>query len=661
MEMANGILNANPVPEGKQRKRVIIVFTDGAPGWSGYESNIADAAISQASTAKENGVTVYTVGIFSGADATSAGNSKGNDTAKANWFMQNLSSNNGTPQNPSYYLSAGDADTLSNIFQNISHQIESGGSSTDLSRETVIRDIIAPAFTLPEGTSAENITLETYACTGKNGDAYVWSKNADAMGATASISSTDNTNGITTNSQVSVSGFDFAEHYVGTVTAANGDVSYRGNKLVITFTVTPRPGFFGGNGVYTNTSAGVYEDSDATDPVLTFERPTVNVPLAEPEVTVPDANVYLGAYYSETVPEDALKMGATVIIGGYPIDFSKANDPDHPYGLEPWQVEYVNISISASTTGNNGSFGNIQEDISYTVTVSVQPKTPDSTGAQGTEDSAEGTIHVFKPQLTYKDSEVWYGDNAPNTLDTNLVEETWINSDGSKKHDDDGVHMLSSKPTLTLDYATTPEDAIKKGYIVVPDDIPVNVSVKIGETDIDGHVSFVHADCSHENCGFIPETCEFILHVNTCSLTVKKAIAEGSKLQDPEHQSFIFKVHYQGIPDGEGTIIPSADYNVLIVGEGNRTIVGLPVGTYTVSEDTNWSWRYTLVGENHVSTELSAGNSTATVTMTNELNNEFWLSDEAVAKNVFNSNSSPEYSPIPAIIPGKEDLTDEAD
>lgn len=645
MEMANGILNANPVPEGKQRNRFIIVFTDGAPGWSGYDSDIADAAISQASTAKGNGVTVYTVGIFSGADATSAGNSDGNDTQKANWFMQNLSSNNGNVQSPSYYLSAGDADALNDIFEKISNQIPSGGSSTTLSEDTVIRDIIAPAFTLPEGATADSITLETWKYNGPDSD---WTKNADAMDATAAV------NG----NQVSVTGFNFAENYVGTVTAANGDVSYHGHKLVITFTVTPRPGFFGGNGVYTNTSAGVYENSSSSTPVLTFERPTVNVPLAEPEVTVPDANVYLGAYYSETVPEDALKMGATVTIGGYPIDFSKANDPDHPYGLEPWQVEYVNISISASTTGNNGSFGNIQEDISYTVTVSVQPKTPDSTGAQGTEDSAEGTIHVFKPQLTYKDSEVWYGDNAPNTLDTNLVEETWINSDGSKKHDDDGVHMLSSKPTLTLDYST-PENAIKKGYIVVPDDIPVNVLVKIGGTAIDEHVSFVHADCSHKNCGFDAATCEFILHVKTCSLTVEKAIAEG-KLQDP-YQSFIFKVHYQGIPDGEGTILPSAEYNVLIVGAGSRTIVGLPVGTYTVIEDTNWSWRYTLVGENHVSTELSAGISTATVTMTNRLNNEFWLSDEAVAKNVFNSNSSPEYSPIPAIIPGKEDLTDEAD
>lgn len=661
MEMANGILNANPVPDGEKRNRVIIVFTDGAPGWSGYEADVANNAIAQSYKAKNTyEATVYTVGIFDGADASDAlpvNNASGSN--RANRFMHLVSSNyknaksmtdTGEATYPSdgtrYYLSASGADALNDIFKKISQQIESGGSSTNLSRETVIKDIIAPAFTLPKGATADSITLETWKYNGPDRD---WTKNADAMGATASISG----------SQVSVTGFDFAGNYVGTVTAANGDVSYRGHKLVITFTVTPRPGFFGGNGVYTNTSAGVYENSSSSTPVLTFDRPTVNVPLAEPEVTVPDANVYLGAYYSETVPEDALKMGATVIIGGYPIDFSKANDPDHPYGLEPWQVEYVNISISASTTGNNGSFGNIQEDISYTVTVSVQPKTPDSTGAQGTEDSAEGTIHVFKPQLTYKDSEVWYGDNAPNTLDTNLVEETWINSDGSKKHDDDGVHMLSSKPTLTLDYST-PENAIKKGYIVVPDDIPVNVLVKIDETAIDDHVSFVHADCSHENCGFNPETCEFILHVNTCSLTVEKAIAEG-KLQDP-YQSFIFKVHYQVIPDGEGTILPSADYNVLIVGTGSRTIVGLPVGSYTVSENTDWSWRYELVeGQNGVSATLSAENSTATVTMTNRLDNEFWLSDEAVATNVFNSNDSPEYSPMPAIIPGKEDLTDEAD
>ena len=137
------------------------------------------------------------------------------------------------------------------------------------------------------------------------------------------------------------------------------------------------------------------------------------------------------------------------------IDFSKADDPDHPYGLEPWQVEYVNISISAATTGNGGSFENIQEDISYTVTVTVSPKTPGTSGDQSTTDTGTGTIHVFKPELTFKDSDVWYGGAAPENYNGNLVEETWVNSDGTKKHDDADVSMLNTKPLLTLNY--TPE------------------------------------------------------------------------------------------------------------------------------------------------------------------------------------------------------------
>ena len=122
----------------------------------------------------------------------------------------------------------------------------------------------------------------------------------------------------------------FSENWCGTETDAQGNTTVRGKKLVISFDVQPKPGFFGGNGVVTNTSAGIYENGSAQTPVMTFEQPTVDVPLAEPEVTVPDANVYLGAYYSQTVPEDAVKLGATVKIGGYDIDFSKADDPDHP-------------------------------------------------------------------------------------------------------------------------------------------------------------------------------------------------------------------------------------------------------------------------------------------------------------------------------------------
>ena len=640
MEMANGILNVNKIEEGTKRNRVVIVFTDGLPGTGKYDSTVGNAAISQGSTAKSTyGATVYTVGIFDGADATSAGNSSGNDTQKANWFMQNLSSNNGTVQSPSYYLSAADADALNDIFEKISQQIETGGSSTTLSRETVIKDIIAPAFTLPEGATAEDITLETYACTGKSGDVYTWSNNNNAMGAWATIF----------RSQVSVTGFNFAENYVGPVTDNGVVTSYRGHKLVIRFTVSPKAGFLGGNNVYTNANAGVYASSDDINPVLPFERPQVNVLIGDVSVTATEKNVYLlnGLTAAQL---------ADVTVGGVSLNLAAA---DNNYGLETWQTEYVNISVVITDQNDNiiTGFTDLTADNSYSVSVTVSPKTEGS-GASGEHATAKsgnetGAINVFKPFLTFADSQVWYGGQHSDYLE-NYKSVVW-------KHgtDEANTETMGNAPELTLDYAT-PENAIKKGYIVVPDDIPVNVSVKIGETDIDGHVSFVHADCSHENCGFDAEACEFILHVKTCSLTVEKAIAEGSQLQDSD-QSFIFKVSYPGIKVGEVTILPSAEYNVLIVGAGSRTIVGLPVGSYTVSEDTNWSWRYTLDESTDNTAVLSAKNSTATVTMTNELNNEFWLSDEAVATNVFNSNGSPEYSPMPAIIPGKEDLTDEAD
>ena len=276
MEMANGIFEKNPIPDGQNRNRVIIVFTDGYPGTgTTVDSTVATNAVSQGYTAKQStanggyGATVYTVGIFSGADGTPVESFSG--VSDPNKFMHLLSSNYknaqsysdsskyGTATYPagggSYYLSAGDADSLNSIFQQISDQIEDGGSSSTLTADAVVKDIISPQFTLPAGTTADSITLETYQCTGKNGDVYTWSKNGDAMGATATV------NG----DQVSVTGFNFSENWVGTETNA-GNTSYRGNKLVIKFTVKPRDGFLGGNDVTTNASAGIYENSSAQTP-----------------------------------------------------------------------------------------------------------------------------------------------------------------------------------------------------------------------------------------------------------------------------------------------------------------------------------------------------------------------------------------------------------
>ena len=622
LEMGNGIFGANPIAEGKKRNRVVIVFSDGVPGWSGYDSNTANSAITQAETAKNTyGATVYSIGIFPGADATSAGNQNGNETEKANWFMQRVSSNTQYPQSPSYYLSAADAGTLNSIFQQISNQIETGGSETTLGSETVVKDIISPYFTLPAGTTASGIRIDTYDCTGKTGDTYTWSSTSGGNGgATATVSG----------DQVSVTGFNFSENWCGTETDAQGNTTVRGKKLVISFDVQPKPGFFGGNGVVTNTSAGIYENGSAQTPVMTFEQPTVDVPLAEPEVTVPDANVYLGAYYSQTVPEDAVKLGATVKIGGYDIDFSKADDPDHPYGLEPWQVEYVNISISAATTGNGGSFENIQEDISYTVTVTVSPKTPGTSGDQSTTDTGTGTIHVFKPELTFKDNDVWYGGAAPENYNGNLVEETWVNSDGTKKHDDADVTMLNTKPLLTLNYIPEAGKIDANSKINTKQDIKVKVDVTMPvgqtqtQTNVNAHTTFKHTPCTDETCGWtvptIPGDPAFLLHIKTCTLNITKQGGAGD-------ESYVFDVFKDGEKYSE----------VAVWGNGTETLMELPIGTYTISENAGWSWRYTA--NNGSSAELTAQNPTGSITCVNTKNNNQWLNGfSEVVRNIFGTN-----------------------
>lgn len=613
LEMAKGILDANPVQQGQTRNRVVILFTDGAPGWNGYDSNVASATVSKAEALKNAGVTVYSVGIFGGADATSAGIASGNDSRQENQFMQDVSSNNGTPQNPSYYLSAGDAASLTSIFQQISENIESGGSATTLTSETVIKDIIAPQFQLPVGTTGTNITLETYACTGKNGDTYTWLKNSGNMGATASVSG----------DQVNVTGFDFAENYVGTVTE-NGVVSYRGHKLVITFTIETRSGFLGGNDVYTNTSAGVYEDANATTPVLTFERPQVNVVIEDVTVTAADKNVYL----LSGLTAEQIKEGATVKCGNVALDLSKA---DQNYGLENWQTEYVNISVEIKDENRNNvtDLTNLSDDTTYTVSAKISPKTVTPVSTQGTvateqTGEADGAINVFKPELTYKDSTVYYGNDVPAEYTDNLVSTKW-------KHgtdEDSTVEMIGEKPTLEMTY--TPDPSKIDNGKVAGQDIAVDVVVKIGTTEVTEDTTFIHETCD-TNCTDPVVGGEFWLHVKNSQLTIIKSGADDVD----EDQVFLF------------TITGPNDLSMQVVINGNRsvTIKNLPIGEYTITENQDWAWRYSLTGitaakdaeatvtGSAITVDLTAEGET--VSFTNTRSQDYWLGGDSFVENVF--------------------------
>lgn len=599
VEMANGIFKANPVSDGEKRNRVVIVFTDGQPGWSGYDSTVAQNAIDQAATTKNTyGATVYTVGIFEGANV--------NGTDKTNTFMRNLSSGNG------YYLTASNSAALNNIFQQISNNIESGGSSTTLDAKAVIRDIIAPQFELPANATTESIKLYTAK---SDGSVNSW-KTREEFAGSVSLGTNDNS--------VSVSGFSFKDNWCGNQTINGQETFHDGKKLIIEFTVQPKPGFLGGNDVITNTSAGIYENGSAQTPVMTFEQPKVNVPIKKVTVTAPEKNVYLKG----EVTADQLKDGATAKVGDVKLDLSKATDAEKPYGLEAWQTKYVNITVEVKDNAGNvisDKLDNLTDDTTYTVEVTVSPKTTEPKSTEGKKaekqfgtNDPKAKINVFKPELTFKDSTAYYGETVPtgNDFSANKVSEVW-------KHnttEDSSVTMTGEKPTLDISY--TPNESKLKDGKYTKQDVPVAATVKINTENVNKHTTFLHQNCTPD-CGWAAPTTPngdpaFLIHVKTCTLTITK---QGGADGEP----YVFDICKDGEKYSE----------VTIVGDGSENIEELPVGEYTIEEDTGWSWRFNPNPNYSGKVILSKDNTSGTITCTNTKNNDQWLNGFSdVEKNI---------------------------
>ena len=645
---ANDIFASNPLAPNEKRNRVMIVFTDGAPGmygdWKRSSTNTANAAISDAYEAKNTyGATVYTIGIFEGANASNPSSLPSNDSNinKTNRFMHLVSSNYKDAQsmtntgsvNPdlkggSYYLSAGDSDALNNIFQQISNQIQTGGSSSTLTENAVVKDVISQYFTLPEGADENSITLETWKCTGKDEDKYTWSKNDTVMGAEASISEDGR--------EVSVTGFNFSDNYVGTVIQNNTVTGYRGHKLVISFVVKPKKEFLGGNGVPTNDSAGVYENADAEKPVVSAEVDPVDVPIGEVVITSADANVYLGASYSTTVSSKEIKGEMKLTIGGVEINL----DPTvENFGLDEWQNKFVDIKVEVKDeNGNTVENFEMLEDKKYSVTVTVTPKFNDAAGNKTpASGNSKGTIHVFTPELTFKDSKVSYMASIAAGYDygTNYVKTKWRHQDEGdttpKYSTDKDVTMLGNTQPPELTYEYTPDETrlTTDKKVKATDYVPVAVKVKLGETDVTNKTTFGH-QCDVNVAGGcqwndVTKTDNgdpaFLLHVKDvyADLTITKSGAEGVD----EDQSFLFTVTG---PDNYRT-------EVIIVGNGSVTLKNLKIGTYTVKEDTGWSWRYTPDAASK-SIRLKA-NEKNEVTIKNTRSEDKWLDGNVRADNVF--------------------------
>lgn len=130
LELAEGITSRRA-----GAKKIVVFFTDGTPTKrEKFDPTVANDAVTAAKNMKDSKATVYTIGIFDGANP-SAGIQDSGKSQKENKFMQAVSSNypNATAwdahgaraENSDYYKSATDAEELKKVFDDISQAITS--------------------------------------------------------------------------------------------------------------------------------------------------------------------------------------------------------------------------------------------------------------------------------------------------------------------------------------------------------------------------------------------------------------------------------------------------------------------------------------------------------------------------------------------------------
>lgn len=611
------------------RQKVVVVFTDGVPTTqSDFNTTVANTAIKSAKALKDSGATVYSVGIFNGAkpeqlygDSGFKYNSNGQvgsywasfswwgigdvknyDIPAGNRFLNYISGN--FPDATEIGIQPYDSSFLGigyygwEITRNFNRASSSyyltandsaslsrifttiseniGQASIDLSSSTVVKDIVTPYFTMPANTADVKLYTADY-----NGTSFGMEQPAGSD-VRATIDANTNT--------VSVTGFDFNKYYV----ADKQHEGTYGKKLIIEFSVQRKPGFVGGNNVPTNgDTSGVYTEKGVSAGL--FDVPKVNVPIIAPELAGQDCHVYyLG---TQPTPEQMCT----------------------PYDTAGSDFSFVKVSYTTS-----GSV-DMTQDGSYTVTATVSPKeeaASDSAGASAQPATATvtSTVYVYKPELTFQDGEGYYGDTVPG-FDGNLTATVWKHGETEANTD-----AMGAAPALTLTY-TPDTDAIVDGKINTRMDFGVAAAVKIGETDVTANTTFKHTPCEGKTCT-LPDGTAFLCHVNTCSLKISKAVTgDGAN----PNQTFVFDVK-----DSTGKLVTT----IVLKDGDSKTITGLAVGTYTVTEDTNWSWSYSIVGDNNKTATLSGTTPSATVDVTNHYNSHNWLTSIADVINTWISGSA---------------------
>ena len=272
MELAKGLLTTTSA----DRQKVVVLFTDGEPTtYQNFENAVANGAISAAKTMKDAGTVIYTVGMIA------------NPSNNVENFLNYTSSNYPdavSMENPgnkadgsNYSIIVTDGSNLDDVFQRIASEAVSSAASAD--ETSLLKDTLSPYFNfkLNADNKLDNCKVEKVPCTGEN----TWGTPEDI---------TKQVNVEFNGKDIQVSGFDYIDD--NNLVVQKTDGSWRGHKLVLTFSIVPDRTAVWQTGTHdysTNdtdeSKAGLYASDDSG--VLTLPKSPM-LPLTAYAVTYTD-------------------------------------------------------------------------------------------------------------------------------------------------------------------------------------------------------------------------------------------------------------------------------------------------------------------------------------------------------------------------------------
>ena len=243
LELAEDILDKNTV-EGRDPKEVVVLFTDGEPtSGSSFEDNVAASAVNTAKEIKDDGVTIYTVGMFgstSNEDVTNYmdGVSSNYPEATAVEYYQGRPYDSwqklylGKEASSDYYFTADSASDLESIFEGIAEDVTTSTLAVYPDKTAILSDTLSEYFDFPaDMQTSSDVTVSYVKAKSVNDGKITWEKTPSELpegSKNITVSENDGT--------ITITGFDYYENAV-TKNVANGVTTYSGGKLVVSFPI----------------------------------------------------------------------------------------------------------------------------------------------------------------------------------------------------------------------------------------------------------------------------------------------------------------------------------------------------------------------------------------------------------------------------------------